>query len=187
MIQSDAAVFLWISCLLLLLPLDWLLAALLAALLHEVCHITVLLLLGGTVRKFRISLTGCELDSTAPGNWQAICSILAGPAGSLLLMLFFRTAPKVAVCGLFHGLYNLLPLFPLDGGRMLQLLLYRVLPQKADTVLLVTGRVVCAVILLVSVSFVDSFGIIPVIIVLIWILRYLPRKIPCKPPQIKVQ
>lgn len=185
MIQSDGAVFFWISCLLLLIPLDWLLAALLAALFHEACHIAVLLLLGGNIRRIQISLTGCVIESSAPGDLQSLCSILAGPAGSLLLVLLYRTVPKMAVCGLLHGLYNLLPLYPLDGGRMLQLLLIRFLPEKADAVLLVTGRILCTVILIAVIL--APVGLFPVILVLLWVLRFFPRKIPCKPPGIKVQ
>jgi len=116
-------------------------------------------------------------------------SILAGPAGSMLLLLLSRSAPKIAVCGLFHGLYNLLPVLPLDGGRLLQLLLYRFAPMHAENVLLWTGRILCAGILILSVyaSVVLSLGAIPPVLFLICILRLFPRKIPCKPSQIKVQ
>jgi len=183
MIQSDTAVYLWIAYLLLALPLDWLSAALLAALIHEACHILLLLLLGGNIRNIRISVTGCELESTAPGEWQALASILAGPAGSLILFLFWKTIPKLALCGLFQGLYNLLPLYPLDGGRVLKLLLDRFLPGKAAHIQWIVSSVLCGVILILSFCEASWLGLL----LTLPVLRFFPRKIPCKPSQIKVQ
>lgn len=189
MIYSEAVIFIWLACLLLLLPLDWLISALFAAIFHEVCHMFVLLFLGGKIRKIRIFLTGCVMESTAPGDWQAVCSILAGPAGSLLLLLLSGTAPKIAVCGLLHGLYNLLPILPLDGGRILQLLLYRFCPEKGENVLQWTGQTICMMVLFyaIYISAVHQLGIFPVVLTLFWILRMFPRKIPCKPSEIGVQ
>lgn len=189
MIHSEAVVFIWLACLLLLLPLDWLLSALFAAIFHEACHMFVLLLFGGKIRKIRISITGCVMESTAPGDWQAVCSILAGPAGSMLLFLLSGIAPKIAACGMLHGLYNLLPILPLDGGRILQLLFYRFKPEKAETVLLWTGRIICVMLFLyvIYISVIHQLGIFLVVFTLFWILRLFPRKIPCKPSEIGVQ
>ncbi len=189
MIRTDAAIYIWLACLLVMIPLDWMLSAFFAAMIHEACHITVLLLLGGKVKKCEISLTGCLLEASGLGNWQSFCSILAGPTGSLLLLFIADIAPTIAICGLIQGLYNLLPLLPLDGGRMLQCILYRFLPVKADWILLWTGRIVCLAILFVCIYVSHAFrvGVFPVILSLIWILRLFPRKIPCKPSEIKVQ
>ena len=57
----------------------------------------------------------------SPGR-ELIC-ILAGPAASLLLLCLARIFPRVAICGLIQGCYNLLPIAPLDGGRALHCLL----------------------------------------------------------------
>ena len=45
MICTDACLYLWLAALLLFLPLDWGLSAFTAALIHEFCHIAVLLML----------------------------------------------------------------------------------------------------------------------------------------------
>ncbi len=187
MIKAKSGLYIWMACVLLFVPLDWLMAGMLAAVFHEFCHVAALLLSGGKVRTLCIGLSGCEIHSTALGWRQALFSILAGPAGSLLLVLFYRDMPKLAVCGLLQGLYNLLPVYPLDGGRVLQQLLDRFIPEKSDTLLILTGRSVCAVLLVISVMLIDSVGIFPVFLTLIWILRFFPRKIPCKPLRIKVQ
>ncbi len=189
MIQIESAAYLWLAALLLFLPLDWVLSAFTAAVIHEICHILAVRLMKGNIRKISISTCGCLIESSIDGEWHSILSILAGPAGSLSLLFLRRILPQITVCGLIQGLYNLLPLLPLDGGHALQVLLNSLCPKKAEKILLWTGRMVCmflffAVIWLVTVL--DS-GVTVVLISAVWIIRLFPRKIPCKAPKIGVQ
>ncbi len=186
MISVDAGTYVWFSFLVLFLPLDLVLSAVSAAVFHEACHVLLLKLLRGKIVKIRLSVRGCEIESTSPGDWQSLLSILAGPVGSLSLLLLRRSFPKIALCGLFQGLYNLLPL---DGGRALSLLLDRVSPQKTEHILLWTGRIVCGFLAAVIIwweylTYVDALS---ACLALFWIMKMLPRKIPCKPSQIGVQ
>ncbi len=54
---------------------------------------------------------------------KSVICILSGPMGSLLLFLFVRWIPRIAFCGLLQGIYNLLPIYPLDGGRVVRCML----------------------------------------------------------------
>ena len=65
-----------------------------------------------------------ETSPMTPGR-EALCA-LAGPLGSFLLLLLARHFPEAAVCGIVQGGYNLIPIYPLDGGRILRCLL----PEK---------------------------------------------------------
>ena len=189
MIWTDAAVYLWLAALLLFLPFDWVLSAFTAALIHEFCHAAVLLLLGGKIRRMRVSLTGCVLDAETDRDYVSFFSILAGPFGSMALLILAQPFPKIAVCGFFHGFYNLLPILPLDGGRMLDLILELWIPVYKETVMWWTGWSVCCMLFAAAVwsSLAFSWGIMPILLVLFWIIQMHPRKIPCKQSQIKVQ
>ena len=67
---------------------------------------------------------GYRNDETLAGN----CTI-CGPLGSFLLFISIRYFPRLALCGLIHGLYNLMPIYPLDGGRIVKCLLHIILPD----------------------------------------------------------
>lgn len=189
MLQIDAGVYVWFAALLLLLPFDWVLSAFTAAIVHEFCHAAVLVILGGRIRNMRISVSGCVMDAESPSLFASLCSILAGPTGSIALLLFCRKIPKIAVCGLFHGVYNLLPLRPLDGGRFLELILKQLCPGYADTTLLWAGRLICVAVSAVTVWYFQNteYGVIPTVLMAILIIKLLPRKRPCKPSKIGVQ
>ena len=189
MIRTDAGTYLWLAALLLLMPLEWIMAAIAAALVHELCHLLVLLLLGGKVRKVHISIEGCVIEAVVHGNWQSLSSILAGPVGSFTLLLFSRIVPRIAVCGLFHGIYNLLPVLPLDGGRALQLILHFVCPEQAQCILMWTAGLTLLLIFAAAVwcTLVGNCGILPIFAATVLVMKHLPRKIPCKPPKIGVQ
>ena len=116
--------------LLLLLPLRWLVAAVFAACIHEFWHVLAIRLMDGRILEIRVGATGAVIETEPLSNTKEMLASLAGPAGSLSLLLFARWFPCTAFCALVHALYNLLPLYPLDGGRALECLLSKLFPPQ---------------------------------------------------------
>ena len=133
-VRVDVSACLMGAFLLLTLPLNWLLSALAAAAFHELCHGAAILLLGGRIWGIRISAGGAVMETEPLSSGKELVCALAGPAGSLLLVLTFRIFPRVAVCALVQGAFNLLPVFPLDGGRALRCALARFCPKWANRI-----------------------------------------------------
>ena len=108
---------------LLMLTPRWIMGALLAACVHELFHLLWVLACGGELISVSIFPYGARMETTplTPGR-EALCA-LAGPLGSFSLLFIAEHFPEAAICGFVQGTYNLLPIFPLDGGRILCCLL----------------------------------------------------------------
>lgn len=120
--QISPAACILAAMLVLILPLRWILAALGAAAVHELSHFAAVKLCGGNIQSFYIGKRGALMRAGAMPRWKTLICVLAGPIGSLLLLLLLQWIPRIAFCGLVHAAYNLVPLYPLDGGRILHCL-----------------------------------------------------------------
>ena len=119
-ISLDGGFCILLALLVLVLPLPWLTAAILAASVHELCHYLALRLTGASVYGLCLGLGGARMETSPLSPTQELIAAAAGPVGSALLLLLGRWMPRTALCGVIHCIYNLLPLFPLDGGRVLR-------------------------------------------------------------------
>ena len=118
-VQIHYGVFFMAALWLILLPPAWGMGVILAASVHELFHLLAVLLFGGQVLGFSIGPGGASMETTALSPFQEMICVLAGPLGSFTMLLLADKFPEAAICGLVQGVYNLLPIYPLDGGRVL--------------------------------------------------------------------
>jgi Zn-dependent protease len=136
-------------------------ALLLSIVLHELGHSLVGIQMGCRVREITLLLLGgrAVLDRMPRKPWQELLMALAGPAvsallavGSLLALPAIKAAagPTIARYVLWHVaylnaalcLFNLLPAFPMDGGRVLRAMLAHPLGLvRATRIAMYVGRV----------------------------------------------
>lgn len=166
-IHASASFCIYLALMLLILPLRWIFAMVTAAAFHEFCHWAAIRILGKRVRVLRIRAPGASMELPEMSRGQELLCALAGPLGSFSLLFVAKYFPRVAICGAIQGLYNLLPLYPLDGGRVVYCLLsILVSPPNAKTISRVIERI-CSYSLLAA-GFYATFrlrlGLLPVLI-----------------------
>lgn len=121
-------------------------AFLAAAAAHEAGHVMAIYLVGGKATKLRLGMCDAKIETQGLGYRQEIFCALAGPGMSVLVCLALRKAyATCAAISLLLGLFNAMPVYPLDGGRALRAGLCLVLPLgRAEAVSNIAGLAVCA-------------------------------------------
>lgn len=113
---------------------------------HETGHLVAMKCSAVPVCGVRLMASGAVISGGFSGYRQEIACAAAGPLASFLLsFLLFRPLPELAIVSGLLGAVNLLPVYPLDGGRILRGVLLLHLEQSvAERILrLVTAAVCC--------------------------------------------
>lgn len=166
----------------LLLPLSLLTAAFSAALIHECCHLLALWAFHVPIMGIKIRTTGAEIQTAPIKAFEEFLCAAAGPAGSFLCLTLYRPFPFLALCGFLQGIYNLLPIYPMDGGRMLRCIMSECFPSHATSICrAITILTSFTLILAFSVLWIRTMDAFFLIIGTYFIFKTLRcRKTPCK-------
>lgn len=107
------------ALIILVFPISWLIPMVTAALVHELGHYIAVRWFGRRISSIKIGISGARMRTCGLSKGQELICILAGPIFGLFPLLVFRWMPRLAVCALLQSAFNLLPVYPLDGGRIL--------------------------------------------------------------------
>lgn len=185
----SASLPLYLAALLLLLPLRWLTAWVLAAAVHEAGHLLAVRLCGKRILSMEIGAGGAVILTEPMTARQSIFSTACGPLAGLLLIFLVGSFPRIALCAAVQSLYNLLPIWPLDGGRLLRLLVLSMPEVSGNRICLwiEAGCLVLIVTLAILATVVLGMGLLPVLAAAFLLVRTLGRKFPCKETKVAVQ
>ena len=118
-IDIRSGFYFYLAALIFLLSLPWLCAALTAAILHEIGHILAAHILCLQIHSICLDMGGAQIKTSPASDLQTLLTALAGPVIGILLFFSFRAFPRLAFCGLIQSAFNLIPIMPFDGGRVL--------------------------------------------------------------------
>ena len=124
----------------LLLCHDWTLVAIFTAVfIHEMTHLIVLWISGGSAASLTITPMGLSIERMGLLSHRGELFLsLAAPIANLLLSAIYshyNLDPCTIEANLGFGLINLLPVYPLDGGKALLALLQSITtPTKATQI-----------------------------------------------------
>lgn len=174
----------------LLLPLPWCVTWLIATVAHEAGHYIALRYLKVSVYAVSVKCNGVLMETGDMTKKVELFSALAGPVCGLLLVLCVKLFPRLAICACIQSVYNLLPIYPLDGGRVLFAILSSVMRVSlAQRICILTEYMIFgfAVMAALYASIVLRLGALPLLAVSVLLFRKLQLKIPCKEGKLRVQ
>ena len=134
MLRLDDRIWILWAIWILIFPLTWIISFFLAVVVHELFHVAAIYLVGGKVKGISVLPAGVLLEAEGIEGGREILCALAGPCGSFLLVFLARVSPGLALCGFVQGVFNLLPVYPLDGGRALRSILYCISAEKGERI-----------------------------------------------------
>lgn len=149
---------------------------LLSCLIHELGHVAAAAACGGRIERLSLTVVGAELSFSyhAPLSYgQDSLVALAGPAanlaaGGLFLALGWEVA---AALSLGIGAFNLLPVQPLDGGRVVHgLLAERLDPDWADRLMTAASGCIVGVLVGIGVVIAAYYANATLLLTALWLL-----------------
>ncbi len=173
-------VYFFLAVLILLVPLRWLLGSVVSVVVHEISHIFAIRCFGIPIHSVQIDVSGARIHTPEMPLWQELVCTLAGPFGGILLLLTARWFPVTALCAGFHTLYNLLPVYPQDGGRALLCGASLLLPERWANIICQIVEFAClagVVILGIYGTFALKVGILPMFFSILFLRRSVGMKI----------
>lgn len=174
--MAKGASYLFLALTLLILPMRWLWAMLIAAVVHEMGHIVAVKAFGGKIHGFTCRWEGALIHASMDSRWKEVVSILAGPCAGAVLALFCRWIPRVAILAAVQTLFNFLPVYPLDGGRLIRCLG----AGKKVVVWVEYVAIICLLLIGMYLSLCLRLGFLPMVMAFVVICRVFMEKLLAK-------
>jgi Zn-dependent protease len=155
-------------------PLKFVIAWVIASITHELFHIFAICVMNIRIMRITLDGTGAIVETETMLPDQELICALAGPLGGMTLLLFARTIPETAMCALVQSIFNLLPYYPLDGGRALHCLATLLLGEHCANCITAHINIIVIVLLLAVSVFLQlqyHLGVVPLFVTLLLFLR----------------
>ena len=166
------AMFILLPTAVLLLPIRWVMAWIMAVAVHELGHYMALRLCGVPVFALTVSPAGVKMEIGQLQGREALLCALAGPIFGLCLIFLARFFPCTAFCGWLQAMFNLLPIYPLDGGRALRAIFSERLARRVEWCVLILLGAIC-----LYFGIVLRLGFVPIgVMVCIFVQKFLANR-----------
>ena len=162
---------------LLLIPIRYCCAWVIAACVHELGHIIAVSLLGNRIISIRITAGGAQIQTASTSFLNDLICTAMGPLFGFCLLFFARVIPLISLFAILQTAYNLLPLPNHDGEHIIHSVLNYILPQHANQI---TASIRWICISLIFAVFFRVSKFTPGVWLLFAGLLFKTVKIPCK-------
>lgn len=156
------------------------------AIIHEMFHLLTGVILGYKVKKIKVEIIGFSMEfyekqQKNNDNMKKIIILLAGPIFNILISLIFASLgiPIIFYINIVIAIFNLIPIYPLDGGQILNRLL-RILygTEKAYKITNSLNTIIMSIITAISsilILYIRNISIV-IILIFMWYLVFKENK-----------
>ena len=177
--EIPGTTFLYLALLLLTVPARWIMGMMIAALIHEAGHLCAIRILRIPITRVKIGMLGATIETQAMTRRQELICAIAGPVTGVLPAIVVHSFPVIGLFAMIQTAYNMIPIYPSDGARVLRCLL----PSRdAARICGVISQFCVAMIgvLLLWLMRYKILGFIPAAMIVFLVIKTVGRKIPCK-------
>ena len=177
--EIPGTTFLYLALLLLTVPARWIMGMMTAALIHEAGHLCAIRILRIPITRVKIGMLGATIETQAMTRRQELICAIAGPVTGVLPAIVVHSFPVIGLFAMIQTAYNMIPIYPSDGARVLRCLL----PSRdAARICGVISQFCVAMIgvLLLWLMRYKILGFIPAAMIVFLVIKTVGRKIPCK-------
>lgn len=127
--KIDIKIFLVLFLFLIFKQLEMYILFMIFVIIHEFFHLLTGIILGYKIKSLKIEILGISLgfheNINKYNNIRKIIILMMGPISNIIIALIFDflKLPKIVYVNLVIAIFNLLPVYPLDGGQILNRIL----------------------------------------------------------------
>ena len=188
-IEINLKIIVFIILFFLLNNIDTYLIFLLFVFIHELAHLFCGIWIGGKPRKLYLNPLGVSLEFYSYGKKSPlykICFFLVGPLINLIIAIIFYFIKydeyyksKIIYTNLALCIFNLIPIIPLDGGKILKEILKKIIGiNNANKFIIIISKTFLVIISLIySIAIIEIKNIyLLLLLIYLWYLYFFEEK-----------